>query len=96
MRRRPPDLPPGASSPRRALVAGGVGNVVEWYDFAVYGAFATIIAATFFPGGDRFAGLSASFAVFAAAFLARPVGPWCSAGWATGSAGARCWWSSSC
>ena len=30
-------------TPRRALVAGGVGNVVEWYDFAVYGAFATVI-----------------------------------------------------
>jgi MHS family proline/betaine transporter-like MFS transporter len=59
---------------RRALVAGGVGNVVEWYDFAVYGAFATVIATTYFPGADPIAGLSASFAVFATAFLARPVG----------------------
>jgi MFS transporter, MHS family, proline/betaine transporter len=63
-----------ASTARRALVAGSIGNVVEWYDFAVYGAFATVIAATYFPGGDPVAGLSASFAVFATAFLARPVG----------------------
>jgi MFS family permease len=61
-------------TPGRALVAGGVGNVVEWYDFAVYGAFATVIATTYFPAADPIAGLSASFAVFATAFLARPVG----------------------
>ena len=64
----------GRSASRRALVAGGVGNVVEWYDFAVYGAFATVVATTYFPGADPIAGLSASFAVFATAFLARPVG----------------------
>jgi MHS family proline/betaine transporter-like MFS transporter len=86
----------GRSTSNRALVAGGVGNVVEWYDFAVYGAFATVIATTYFPGADPIAGLSASFAVFATAFLARPVGRWCSAGSATGSAAARCWSPSSC
>jgi MFS transporter, MHS family, proline/betaine transporter len=64
----------GPSTSRRALVAGSIGNVVEWYDFAVYGAFATAIAATYFPGDDPVAGLSASFAVFTTAFLARPVG----------------------
>jgi MHS family proline/betaine transporter-like MFS transporter len=66
--------PPGASTPGRALVAGGIGNVVEWYDFAVYGAFVPIIASTYFPGDDPIASLSASFAVFATAFLVRPVG----------------------
>jgi MFS transporter, MHS family, proline/betaine transporter len=74
MRRRTPKRPPGGAPSRRALVAGAIGNVVEWYDFAVYGAFATIIATTYFPGADPVAGLSASFAVFATAFLARPVG----------------------
>jgi MFS transporter, MHS family, proline/betaine transporter len=59
---------------RRALVAGCIGNFVEWYDFALYGAFATIIAATFFPGRDPVAGLLAAFAVFGVAFLARPAG----------------------
>jgi MFS transporter, MHS family, proline/betaine transporter len=69
----PGRLPRGSRS-GRALVAGGIGNVVEWYDFAVYGAFATVIATTYFPGADPAAGLSASFAVFATAFLARPFG----------------------
>ena len=59
---------------RRALVAGCVGNLVEWYDFALYGAFATVLAATFFPGAGPVGGLLAAFAVFGVAFLARPAG----------------------
>jgi MFS transporter, MHS family, proline/betaine transporter len=73
-RRAPTDPTARGSSPRRALVAACVGNAVEWYDFALYGAFATILAATFLPGGDREAGLLATFAVFATAFVVRPVG----------------------
>jgi len=64
----------GAPASGRALVAACAGNLVEWYDFAVYGAFATVIAATFFPGSDPSARLLASFAVFATAFLVRPFG----------------------
>lgn len=42
---------------RRALVAGSVGNLIEWYEFGVYGYFATIIAARFFtPEGGSEAG----------------------------------------
>ena len=41
-----------ASASGRALVAACAGNLVEWCDFTVYGAFATVIAATFFPGSD--------------------------------------------
>ncbi|MET0833002.1 MAG: MFS transporter [Actinomycetota bacterium] len=48
-----------ASASGRALVAACAGNLVEWYDFAVYGAFATVIAATFFPGSDPSARLLA-------------------------------------
>ena len=59
---------------RRALAAGCVGNLVEWFDFALYGAFATIIAAEFFPEADPVSGLLAAFAVFGVAFLARPAG----------------------
>jgi MFS transporter, MHS family, proline/betaine transporter len=59
---------------RRALVAGSVGNLVEWYDFALYGAFATIIAQTFFSGTDGTDGLLAAFGVFGLAFVARPAG----------------------
>lgn len=58
----------------RALIAGCIGNFVEWYDFALYGAFAAVIATTFFPRADPLAGLMATFGVFGVAFLARPVG----------------------
>jgi MHS family proline/betaine transporter-like MFS transporter len=66
--------PAGEEDRGRALLAGSVGNFVEWYDFALYGAFATVIAATFFPGADASSGLLAAFAVFGVAFLARPAG----------------------
>ena len=59
---------------RRALAAGCVGNLAEWYDFALYGAFATLLAAAFFPEADPAGGLLAAFAVFGVAFLARPAG----------------------
>jgi MFS transporter, MHS family, proline/betaine transporter len=59
---------------RRALVAGCIGNFVEWYDFALYGAFASLIAATFLPGSDPVTQLLWAFAVFGVAFLARPAG----------------------
>ena len=59
---------------RRALIAGCIGNFVEWYDFALYGAFATSIAATFFPQRDPVSGLVATYLVFVTAFLARPAG----------------------
>jgi MHS family proline/betaine transporter-like MFS transporter len=61
-------------TPARALLAGCLGNFVEWYDFALYGAFATVIAAVFFPGAGQAGGLVAVFAVFGVAFLARPAG----------------------
>lgn len=61
---------------RRALIAGSVGNFIEWYEFGVYGFFATIIAANFFsPGaaGDLEA-LIKTYASFALAFFFRPLG----------------------
>jgi len=59
---------------RRLIVAGIAGNVMEWYDFAVYGYFAQTIGQHFFPSKDPVASLIASFGVFAAGFLMRPVG----------------------
>ena len=59
---------------RRIVTAGVVGNVLEWYDFAVYGFFAPILAAQFFPGDDAVVRLLAAFATFAVGFLMRPVG----------------------
>ncbi|WP_328930532.1 MFS transporter [Streptomyces sp. NBC_00190] len=63
-------------SARRALVAGSVGNFAEWYEFGVYGSFATVIAARFFTpdGGDRTQALIATYAAFAIAFFFRPLG----------------------
>jgi MHS family proline/betaine transporter-like MFS transporter len=66
-------IPLSAVRPRRALVGACLGNAVEWYDFATYGAFSTILARTFFPTGGR-AALAATFAIFATSFIARPVG----------------------
>ncbi len=66
-----------ASTPeaaRKAVTAGAIGNFIEWYDFAVYGYFATIIATQFFPSENRVASLLATFAVFAVAFFMRPLG----------------------
>jgi MHS family proline/betaine transporter-like MFS transporter len=63
-----------AATAKRAVTAGAIGNFVEWYDYSVYGFFATIIASQFFPSDDRVASLLATFAVFAVAFFMRPVG----------------------
>ncbi|EMP55757.1 major facilitator transporter [Marinobacter santoriniensis NKSG1] len=56
------------------ILAGFIGNVVEWYDFAVYGYMAGILAALFFPGEDSVASLIATYGVFAAGFIMRPLG----------------------
>ena len=58
----------------RNVVAGCVGNVLEWYDFALYGFFAPIIAKLFFPSDDQLSGLLATFGIFAVGFLMRPIG----------------------
>lgn len=70
------DVPQGLQSGRmtRTIVAGSVGNLVEWYEFALFGAFATTIAARFFPAGDSGSALMAAFGVFGVAFVARPIG----------------------
>lgn len=59
---------------RRAVFAGGIGTLVEYYDFGVYGYVATTIAAQFFPTSSPTAGLLSTLAVFAIAFVARPLG----------------------
>ncbi|HXY32237.1 MAG TPA: MFS transporter [Gemmatimonadaceae bacterium] len=59
---------------RRGVIAGVVGNMLEWYDFALFGFFARQIGAHFFPAGDPTVSLLAAFGTFAAGFLMRPVG----------------------
>jgi len=58
----------------KSIFAGVVGNVLEWYDFAVYGFFAPIFAKLFFPSEDPTVSLIAAFGAFAAGFLMRPIG----------------------
>jgi MHS family proline/betaine transporter-like MFS transporter len=59
-------------------IAGTLGNVLEWYDFALFGFFSDIIAQLFFPPVDTTDGtnenLVRSFAVYGGAFIMRPVG----------------------
>src|SRR5689334_4087010 len=59
---------------RTVVLAGMVGNLMEWYDFGLYGVFAPLIARHFFPADDPAASLLATFAVFASGFFARPLG----------------------
>jgi MHS family proline/betaine transporter-like MFS transporter len=59
---------------KRAVVAGAVGNFVEWYDFVLYGSSAPILARVFFSTADPQAALLATFATFGIAFVARPIG----------------------
>ncbi len=59
---------------KRAVRASLAGNVLEWYDFAIYGYMAPIIGRLFFPADDEWASLLAAFGVFAAGYLARPLG----------------------
>ncbi len=54
--------------------AGGIGTAIEWYDFALYGFLAPVIATQFFPAESRATSLLATFAIFAVAYLMRPIG----------------------
>lgn len=55
-----------------ATLAGVAGNVLEWYDFAVFGFFSNIIGDVFFPPQSGNSNLIESFAVFGGAFFMRP------------------------
>ena len=63
-------------SPLKNIVGGSAGNLVEWFDWYVYGAFALYFAPVFFPQGDRTAQLLQTAAIFAVGFLMRPIGAW--------------------
>ena len=68
------DTLPRIPSERGTVVAGAIGNVLEWYDFAIYGFFAATIGRQFFPGSSEVDSLIAAFGVFAAGYLMRPIG----------------------
>jgi len=55
-------------------LAGTIGNVLEWYDFAVYGFLAPVMSPLFFPEDDAISGLINTYGIFAAGYLMRPLG----------------------
>ena len=70
----PLQTPTPHMSALRTALAGLIGNVLEWFDFAVYGYFATSIGRQFFPQSSPSAQQLLAFGVFALGFFARPVG----------------------
>lgn len=60
----------------KAILVGSSGNLVEWYDFYVYAAFALYFKNSFFPAGDQTAQLLQAAGIFAVGFLMRPIGGW--------------------
>lgn len=70
----PASLATGRTLSGRALWAGMLGNVLEWYDFGLYGLLAPVIAQEFFPARDHVAALMGAYGGFAAGFAMRPIG----------------------
>src|SRR5947207_12429736 len=68
----------GAVMPRptlsRMIVAATIGNVLEWFDFVVYGFFAVTIAEVFFPAHDPTVSMLITFGAFGLAYFVRPLG----------------------
>jgi MHS family proline/betaine transporter-like MFS transporter len=59
---------------KKAVIAGMLGNGLEWYDYALYGHMSLILADLFFPGSDPSIRLINTYLTFAAGFIARPLG----------------------
>src|SRR6185436_4998735 len=60
----------------KAIFIGSIGNLVEWYDFYAYAAFALYFAASFFPGSDPVVQQLNAAVLFAGGFIVRPIGGW--------------------
>src|ERR1051325_7615537 len=59
---------------RRVVLAAAVGNVIEWYDFYIFGSLATILAVKFFEKSHPVAAFLSTLALFSVGFLIRPLG----------------------
>jgi len=73
------DAPTDLADVRRrikAIFIGSVGNLVEWYDFYAYAAFALYFASSFFPGNDPIVQQLNAAILFAFGFIVRPIGGW--------------------
>src|SRR5215469_8745565 len=56
------------------VIGGMIGNIIEWYDWTIYGLLSSIFAGQFFPSGNATASLLLTLATFALGFIMRPVG----------------------
>jgi len=65
---------PTAEQSRKAIYAATIGNVMEWYDYGVFGYLAVSISKNFFPKENPTAALMATFAVFGVGLVVRPLG----------------------
>ncbi len=65
---------PSPAMVRRVVLASIVGNAFEWFDFAIYGLFAGIIAKQYFPRDNALASLMLALATFGVGFAVRPIG----------------------
>ena len=70
----PPLDPSPKPVPLRTQLAGAFGNILEWYDFAVFGFLAPVMSPLFFPASDPVAGLLKTYGIFAAGYFMRPLG----------------------
>ena len=71
-----PEVAAGQRSRLKNIIGGSAGNLVEWFDWYVYSAFALYFAHAFFPKADPTAQLLNTAAIFAVGFVMRPVGAW--------------------
>lgn len=58
----------------KSVAAGTIGNILEWFDYGLYGYFAAILATNFFVAEDPMVALILSFMTFGMGFLVRPIG----------------------
>jgi MHS family proline/betaine transporter-like MFS transporter len=59
---------------KKKIIGAFMGTIVEYYDYSLYGFSASIIAAKFFPASDHLTSLTNVFAVYAIAYLSKPLG----------------------
>ncbi|SAK44817.1 major facilitator family transporter [Caballeronia fortuita] len=69
-----PAAAPSKAMIRRIVFSSSIGNALEWFDFLVYGYFATVIAKAFFPSNDEWLSTMLAIGTFGISFLMRPLG----------------------
>jgi len=69
-----PKAAPSKAMIRRIVFSSSIGNALEWFDFLVYGYFATVIAKAFFPSNDEWLSTMLAIGTFGISFLMRPLG----------------------